>query len=75
MFESPAVYGDVWVALARIAQATERIGLAAAAAIPGLRHPMVTASAIGSVHELAPGRLVAAFNGAYGAQHAGAETR
>jgi 5,10-methylenetetrahydromethanopterin reductase len=65
VFESPAHYGDMWVALARIAQATERIGFAAGVAIPGLRHPMVTASAIGSVHELAPGRLLAAFGTGY----------
>ncbi|MCW2919905.1 MAG: hypothetical protein JWN52_7973 [Actinomycetia bacterium] len=61
LFDSPALYGDLWVALARIACQTERIGLAAGVAIPGLRHPMVTASAIGSVHDLAPGRLIVAF--------------
>lgn len=65
VLESPAAYGDLWVALARIAQATERIGLATGVAIPGLRHPMVTASAIGSVHELAPGRLAVAFGTGY----------
>src|SRR5207253_2291403 len=30
-----------------------------------LRHPMVTASAIASVHELAPGRLITAFGTGY----------
>jgi 5,10-methylenetetrahydromethanopterin reductase len=61
VFESSAVYGDMWVALARMAEATERIGLATGVAIPGLRHPMVTASAAATVEELAPGRLVVAF--------------
>lgn len=61
VFESPAMYGDPWVALARVAEATGRIGLATGVAIPGLRHPVVTASAIATVAELAPGRLVAAF--------------
>ena len=61
IFDSPAMYGDTWVALARVAEATERIGLATGVAVPGLRHPVVTASAIATVEELAPGRLVAAF--------------
>lgn len=65
VFESPAVYGDTWIALARIAQATGRIGLATGVAIPGLRHPMVTASAIASVAELAPGRLAVAWGTGY----------
>ncbi|MEV1167673.1 LLM class flavin-dependent oxidoreductase [Nonomuraea sp. NPDC049784] len=65
VFESPAVYGDTWIALARVAEATERIGLATGVAIPGLRHPMVTASAVASVEELAPGRLVVAFGTGY----------
>jgi 5,10-methylenetetrahydromethanopterin reductase len=65
VFESPALHGDLWIALARVAEATERIGLGTGVAIPGLRHPMATASAIASVHELAPGRLVAAFGTGY----------
>jgi 5,10-methylenetetrahydromethanopterin reductase len=65
MFESPALHGDMWIGLARVAEATERIGLATGVAVPGLRHPMVTASAIGSVHELAPGRLITAFGTGY----------
>lgn len=55
------MYGDTWVALARVAEATDRIGLATGVAVPGLRHPVVTASAIATVAELAPGRLVTAF--------------
>jgi 5,10-methylenetetrahydromethanopterin reductase len=65
MFESPALHSDMWIGLARIAEATHRIGLATGVAVPGLRHPMVTASAIGSVHELAPGRLITAFGTGY----------
>ncbi len=61
VFDSPALYGDLWVALARIAEATGRIGLGTAVAVPSLRHPMVTASAIATIEELAPGRLVCAF--------------
>ena len=65
VFDAPALFGDMWVALARIASRTERIGLGAGVTAPGLRHPVVTASAIGSVHELASGRLVAAFGTGY----------
>jgi 5,10-methylenetetrahydromethanopterin reductase len=60
-YDSPALYGDVWVVLARIAEATERIGVGPAVAVPSLRHPVVTASAIATIEELAPGRLSVAF--------------
>jgi len=61
IFDSPALYGDVWVALARIAESVPGIGLATGVAVPSLRHPMVTASAIATVEELSPGRLWAYF--------------
>jgi 5,10-methylenetetrahydromethanopterin reductase len=61
IFDSPSLYGDVWVALARIAEAVPGIGLATGVAVPSLRHPMVTASAIATVEDLAPGRLWAYF--------------
>ena len=61
VFDSPALYGDVWVALARIVESTERIGVSTGVAVPTLRHPVVTASAIATVEELAPGRLAVAF--------------
>lgn len=70
LFDSPALHGDMWLALARIASGTDRIGLAAGVAVPSLRHPMVTASAIGSVHELAPDRLIVAVGTGYTARHA-----
>ncbi len=61
IFDSPALYGDLWIAVARIAEATARIGVGTAVAVPNLRHVLVTASAIASVEELAPGRLACAF--------------
>ncbi len=60
-YDSPALYGDVWVALARVAESTDRIGVGTAVAVPSLRHPMATASAIATIEELAPGRLSVAF--------------
>ncbi len=69
-FDSPALYGDVWVALARAADVTERIGLATGVAVPSTRHVVTAASAIAAVHELAPGRVVAAFGSGYTARRA-----
>ncbi len=61
VFDSPALYGDVWVAMARVAESVPDIGLATGVAVPSLRHPMVTASAIATIEELAPGRVAAYF--------------
>jgi 5,10-methylenetetrahydromethanopterin reductase len=47
----------VWVAVARVAEATDRIGVATGVAVGFLRHVMVTASAIATIEDLAPGRL------------------
>ena len=58
MYDSPALYGDVWVARRRaIVEATDHIGVATGVAVGFLRHVMVTASAIATIEELAPGRL------------------
>src|SRR3984957_19903511 len=70
VFDSPSLYGDVWVALARIAEAVPRIGLATGVAVPSLRHPMVTASAIATIEELTPGRLWAYFGTGFTARFA-----
>lgn len=61
VFDSPALHGDLWIALAQVASATQRIALGSGVAVAGLRHPMVTATAAASVAEIAPGRLTLAF--------------
>jgi 5,10-methylenetetrahydromethanopterin reductase len=61
LYDSPALYPDVWVSLARVAEATERIGLGPAVLVPNLRHVLVQANAIATVADLAPGRLVVAI--------------
>ncbi len=61
LFDSAALYEDVWVHLAQIAEATDRIGLGTAVLVPNLRHVMTTASAIATIDRLAPGRLACAF--------------
>jgi 5,10-methylenetetrahydromethanopterin reductase len=57
MYDSPALYGDVWVALTRAADRTSTIGLGPGVLVPGLRHVMVTAAATAGLAELAPGRV------------------
>jgi 5,10-methylenetetrahydromethanopterin reductase len=61
LYDSPALYPDVWVSLARIAEATTSIGLGPAVLVPSLRHVVVQANAIATVAALAPGRLVVAI--------------
>jgi 5,10-methylenetetrahydromethanopterin reductase len=61
LFDSPALYPDVWVSLAQVAEATERIGLGPGVLVPGLRHPLTQASAIATLEALAPGRVVVAI--------------
>ncbi len=70
VFDSPALYGDVWIAMARVAESVPDIRIATGVAVPSLRHPMVTASAIATVEELAPGRVSAYFGTGFTARHA-----
>jgi 5,10-methylenetetrahydromethanopterin reductase len=67
LYDSPALYGDIWVVLGRIAERTS-IGIGTAVAVPSLRHVMVTASAIATLEELAPGRLACAFGSGFTAR-------
>jgi len=61
LYDSPAIYGDIWVALARVAERTERIGLGTAVLVPSLRSVIATASAIASIEGISPGRLACGF--------------
>jgi 5,10-methylenetetrahydromethanopterin reductase len=61
LYDSPALYGDIWVIAALAAQRTTRIGLGPAVLVPNLRHPLTQASAIATLEQLAPGRVVAAI--------------
>lgn len=60
-YDSPALYGDVWIAIARSLDRTRRIGVGTAVLVPSLRHVLVTAAAIGTVEAQAPGRLAVAL--------------
>src|SRR4051794_21138016 len=59
--EIPAFGHDIWVTLARIAERTKRIKFGPAVLIPSYRHPMAQASAIATLEQIAPGRLMVGF--------------
>ncbi len=61
LYDSAALYEDIWAHLALIADRTERIGLGTAVLVPNLRHVMTTAAAIATIDRLAPGRLACAI--------------
>jgi 5,10-methylenetetrahydromethanopterin reductase len=69
VYDSPALYADLWATLARSAERTSRIGLASGVLIPSLRHPVVTAAAVTTIEGLAPGRFTmgvgSGFTGAF----------
>ena len=59
LYDSPLLYPDVWMTLARIAEATGRIGLGPGVLVPSLRHVATQAAAIATLEALAPGRVAA----------------
>src|SRR5258707_6714505 len=65
LYDSPALYPDVWMALTRCAERTSRIGLGPGVLVPSLRHPMVNAAAIAELVGLAPGRVVVAVGSGF----------
>lgn len=69
VYDSPALYHDVWVTLARAAERTERIGLGPGVLVPSLRHPMVNAAAIATLVDLAPGRVAVAIGAGFTGRH------
>ena len=65
LYDSPALYPDVWMILADSAKRTSRIEIGPGVAIPSLRHPMVTAAAIATLVDLAPGRVNVAIGSGF----------
>jgi 5,10-methylenetetrahydromethanopterin reductase len=61
LYDSPALYPDVWVTLAQVAEHTKRVQIGPAVLVPGLRHPLTQASAIATLEAIAPGRVVVAI--------------
>ncbi len=65
LYDSPALYPDVWMVLTRCAERTTRIGLGPGVLVPSLRHPMVNAAAIAELEGQAPGRVVVAVGSGF----------
>jgi 5,10-methylenetetrahydromethanopterin reductase len=65
LYDSPALYPDVWMMLALAAERTDRIGIGPAVLVPSLRHPMVNAAAIATLVEQAPGRVAVAIGAGF----------
>src|ERR1700744_5368077 len=65
LYDSPALYPDVWMILTRCAQRTSRIGLGPGVLVPSLRHPMVNGAAIAEVADEAPGRVAVAIGSGF----------
>src|ERR1700733_2192650 len=59
LYDSPALYPDVWMILTRCAERTSRIGLGPGVLVPSLRHPMVNAAAISTLVSIAGADRVA----------------
>src|SRR6266481_4355097 len=60
LYDSAALYEDIWIWLARVAEHTD-IDIGTAVLVPNLRHVMTTAPAIATIEALAPGRLACGF--------------
>jgi len=57
VFDSPALFADPWMTLARAADCTERIRLGVSVITPRMRHLIANASAAATLAALAPGRV------------------
>ena len=57
VYDTPALQLDVWMTLTRAAERTRTIGLGPGVLIPSLRHVLVTASAVATLIDIAPGRV------------------
>ena len=58
VYDSPSIYADPWMALARAAERTSHIRLGVAVITPRLRHVVASACALATLNALAPGRAL-----------------
>ncbi|MCU1460267.1 MAG: flavin-dependent oxidoreductase, F420-dependent methylene-tetrahydromethanopterin reductase [Acidimicrobiales bacterium] len=65
LYDSPALYPDVWMQLALAATRTSTIGLGPGVLVPSLRHPVTNAAAITTLERLAPGRVAVAIGSGF----------
>jgi len=69
LYDSPALYPEVFMSLARCAERTSRIGLGPGVLIPSLRHPMTAAASIAGLEALAPGRVAIGVGSGFTGRH------
>jgi len=67
-YDSPTLYADPWMALARAAERTTRIGLGVAVITPRLRHVTASACALATLANLAPGRVTVVVGAGFTSQ-------
>lgn len=73
IWDSPALFREPWVTLASVARDTTRLRLGTWVTNPVSRHPLVTASAMATLEDLAPGRTYLGIgSGGTGVWHLGA---
>lgn len=65
LYDSPALYPDVWMVLGECARRTTSIGIGPGVLVPSLRHPMTNAAAIATLESLAPGRVSVAIGSGF----------
>jgi 5,10-methylenetetrahydromethanopterin reductase len=68
LYDSPCLHADLWITLARAAERTSTIGLGPGILVPSLRHVVVTASALATMEQLAPGRNAVAVGPGFSAR-------
>jgi 5,10-methylenetetrahydromethanopterin reductase len=64
-YDSPGLYPDVWMVLAKAADRTSTIGLGPGVLVPSLRHVAVNAAAIAALEAWAPGRVAVAVGAGF----------
>jgi len=60
LYDSPALYPDVWISMADLARETSTIGIGVAVLVPNLRSVVTQAAAVATVAQRAPGRVAIA---------------
>jgi 5,10-methylenetetrahydromethanopterin reductase len=69
LYDSPALYAEAFMTLARCAERTSTIGLGVGVLIPNLRHPMTAAASIAGLDALAPGRVAIGVGSGFTGRH------
>jgi alkanesulfonate monooxygenase SsuD/methylene tetrahydromethanopterin reductase-like flavin-dependent oxidoreductase (luciferase family) len=69
VYDSPLVYGDVYLACADALRASDRIAVGPGVTYPGARPPHATAQALATLSKIAPGRVVCGLGRGNSARH------